>query len=78
MNLFCEQCSRFPQFREEFFVERVLQVRRACAATGSHTYADHSFDQLNVAQPPAYDQCVEFRQALAGQPVARRYQATGT
>src|SRR5580704_5339851 len=57
--------SRFPQFREEFLFQRVLQVGRAGAAARSHANANRALDHLNVAKAPAYDEFVELGEAFA-------------
>src|SRR5580704_5248023 len=63
--LFRQKRSGFPEFREEFLIERKLQVRRSRTSPRSHARADPAFDKLNVAQSPTDNQFVEFRQPFA-------------
>src|SRR5271156_711636 len=63
--------ARFPQLRKEFFLQREFQIGGAGAAARAHAHADGALDHLNVTQPPAHNELVEFRQALANiNPVA--------
>src|ERR1700687_4877490 len=60
-----QQRSRLPQFRKEFLVQRMLQVRRSGSSAGSHASANHSFHQLNVPQPPADHEFVKLGEPFA-------------
>src|SRR5579859_1609050 len=63
--LFGQQSPRLPQFREEFLVECMFQIRCYGASTRSHAGSNDALDQLNMTQSPAHDQFVELRQSLA-------------
>src|ERR1700733_3377024 len=63
--LFRQKRSGFPEFREEFLIERKLQVRRSRTSTRSHARSNDALHELNVAQSPTDNQFVELRQPLA-------------
>src|SRR5262249_30744738 len=49
----------------EFLVQRELQIRRTGTTAGTHPSANHPLDKLNMPQPPAHNQLIEFGEALA-------------
>src|SRR5690349_11489437 len=64
-KLLGQQRASLPEFGKEFLVQRVLEVRSTCAASGAHASSNDALHQLNVAQTPADHQLVELGQPLA-------------
>src|SRR5215212_8559648 len=53
-----EVCAGLPEFGEEFFVERRLQIPDAFAAAGALPGAEHALDHLDVVVAPEREELV--------------------
>src|ERR1044072_7032935 len=63
-----EVCARLPELREEFFVERGLEVADAFAPARALLRAEHALDHLDVVVAPEREELVvrdeRFRQLI--------------
>src|ERR1041384_3090389 len=59
--------SQFPKLREEFAIACLPKIRRAFAAARAGLAADHSFDHIDVPQPPHRKHLIVFDQTLRQQ-----------
>jgi hypothetical protein len=65
MFLLSQKGTSLPEFGKKLFIQCEFQIRRAWTSSRSHTRANNSLYQLNVAQTPTHNQFVKFGEALA-------------
>src|SRR5579864_8710814 len=60
-----QERPRLPQFGKKLVVQRVFQIRCAGSSAGPYAHADYPLHELNVPEPPAHHQFVEFGESFA-------------
>ena len=59
-----EVSPRLPQFREELFIKRGLEITNAFGTAGSSFGAHHSFNHLDVVRSPEGKILIVFNQGF--------------